>query len=127
MALVVTPLSDVHGVRTGYLGISHDISTEKGYLSVMEEFDRILGLQWIRAFHLNDSKKGLGCRLDRHEHIGRGGLGITAFWCLMNDPRFDGTPMVLETPKGDDLGEDGANLKALRAQIESPRPVKRRR
>jgi len=101
----------------------YDISTEKGYHAVMGELDRIVGLELVRAFHLNDSKKGLGSRLDRHEHIGRGGLGITAFWCLVNDPRFDGTPMMLETPKGEDLREDRENLAILRAQIGSARPV----
>jgi len=102
----------------------HDISTERGYHAVMEDFDRTVGLQRVRAIHMNDSKKGLGCRLDRHEHIGRGALGVTAFWCLLNDERFDGIPMVLETPKGDDLAEDKVNLALLRAQIGSNRPVK---
>jgi len=111
-------LDTCHVFAAGY-----DISTMKGYNAVIAEFDRILGIQWIRAFHLNDSKKGLGCRLDRHEHIGRGALGVTAFWCLMNDPRFDGAPMVLETPKGDDLHEDRMNLAVLRAQFGSTAPV----
>ncbi|MBI3447599.1 MAG: deoxyribonuclease IV [Acidobacteria bacterium] len=111
-------LDTCHVFAAGY-----DISTERGYHAVMEEFNRLIGVQWIRAFHLNDSKKGLGCRLDRHEHIGQGALGVTAFWCLLNDPRFDGAPMVLETPKGDDLAEDVANLTLLRAQIGSPKPV----
>jgi len=101
----------------------YDISTESGFHAVMEDLDRAVGLENVRAFHLNDSKKGLGCRLDRHEHIGRGALGVTAFWCLLNDPRFDGVPMVLETPKGDDLAEDRENLALLRAQIGAPRPV----
>jgi deoxyribonuclease IV len=67
-------LDTCHVFAAGY-----DIGTEKGYHAVMEAFERTLGLQWIRAFHLNDSKKGLGCRLDRHEHIGMGALGVTAF------------------------------------------------
>lgn len=101
----------------------YDLSTEKGYHAVMENLDRVVGLERVRAFHLNDSKKGLGCRLDRHEHIGAGALGVTAFWCLMNDPRFDGVPMFLETPKGEDLAEDKVNLSLLRAQIGAPRPI----
>jgi deoxyribonuclease IV len=101
----------------------YDISNEAGYHAVMEELDRTVGLSRVRAFHLNDSKKGLGCRLDRHEHIGAGALGVTAFWCLLNDPRFDGVPMVLETPKGDDLAEDKVNLALLRAQIGARKPV----
>lgn len=101
----------------------YDISTERGYQRVMEELDRTLGLDQVRTFHLNDSKKGLGCRLDRHEHIGAGSLGVIAFWCLLNDGRFDGVPMLLETPKGPDLTEDRTNLALLRAQVGSRRPV----
>jgi deoxyribonuclease-4 len=101
----------------------YDISTRKGYMQVMENLDDVVGLDKVRAFHLNDSKKGLGCRLDRHEHIGLGALGVTAFWSLLNDPRFDDVPMVLETPKGKDLVEDVTNLALLRAQIGSRRPV----
>jgi deoxyribonuclease-4 len=85
--------------------------------------DRVLGLESVKALHLNDCKGELGCRLDRHEHIGNGRLGVTAFWCLLNDPRFDGIPMILETPKGRDLAEDRTNLALLRAQIGSPAPV----
>jgi deoxyribonuclease-4 len=103
----------------------YDIGTEKGYHAVMEELDRIVGLGRVGAFHLNDCKKGLGSRLDRHEHIGMGALGVTAFWCLLNDPRFEGVPMFLETPKGEDLAEDRANLAILRAQVGSRRPVAR--
>lgn len=112
-------LDTCHLFAAGY-----DISTERGYHGVMEAFDRTVGLARVRAFHLNDSKKGLGCRLDRHEHIGRGELGVTAFWCLLNDERFDGIPMLLETPKGADMAEDKINLALLRAQIGSRAPVK---
>jgi len=112
-------LDTCHLFAAGY-----DIATERGYHEVMESFDRTVGLARVRAFHLNDSKKGLGCRLDRHEHIGRGELGVTAFWCLLNDERFDGLPMLLETPKGADLAEDKINLALLRAQLGSKAPVK---
>ncbi len=101
----------------------YDISTERGYRQVLQELDRTLGLDHVKTLHLNDSKKGLGCRLDRHEHIGAGSLGVTAFWCLLNDGRFDGVPMLLETPKGPDLAEDRTNLALLRAQLGSRRPV----
>jgi deoxyribonuclease IV len=86
----------------------------------MEAFDRIVGLSRVRAFHLNDCKKDLGCRVDRHEHIGKGFLGKEAFCWLMNDPRFDGVPMLLETPKGEDCAEDKVNLALLRGLIETP-------
>ena len=107
-----------HDFAAGY-----DISTESGYHRVMEDLDREVGQRRVRAFHLNDSKNGLGCRVDRHEHIGEGAIGITAFWCILNDPRLDGVPMILETPKEEDLAEDRANLALLRAQIGTPRPV----
>lgn len=113
-------LDTCHVFAAGY-----DISTQRGYHAVMEEMDHVVGLDRVKAFHLNDSKRGLGCRLDRHEHIGMGALGVTAFWCLLNDPRFEKVPMVLETPKGEDLAEDRINLRLLRAQIGKRRPVKR--
>ncbi len=103
-----------HTYAAGY-----DISTPDGYARTFDEFDRVVGLRRIKAFHLNDSKKGLGCRVDRHEHIGQGALGLEAFRCLMNDARFAGVPMVLETPKGDDDEpvEDVKNLEVLRGLV----------
>ena len=95
----------------------YDLRTERGYQDVMGEFDRIVGLGLVRAFHLNDCKKDLGCRVDRHEHIGKGFLGVDAFRWLMNDARFDGIPMLLETPKGDDCAEDVENLAVLRGLV----------
>ncbi len=72
----------------------------------------------MKFFHLNDSKKELGSRVDRHEHIGKGAIGLAGFKNLLNDPRFANLPMTLETPKGDDLEEDRQNLKTLRSLIE---------
>ena len=95
----------------------YDLRTERGYHDVMNEFDRIVGLGLVRAFHINDCKKDLGCRVDRHEHIGKGFLGVDAFRWLMNDSRFDGIPMLLETPKGDDCAEDLENLAVLRGLV----------
>jgi deoxyribonuclease-4 len=92
----------------------YDLRTREGYQAVMKEFDGIVGLDLVRAFHLNDCKKDLGCRVDRHEHIGKGFLGLEAFRSLMNDPRFEGIPMLLETPKGKDCAEDRENLAVLR-------------
>jgi len=103
----------------------YDISTASGYHRVMERLDHVLGLDLVRTLHLNDSKRGLGSRVDRHEHIGAGCLGVTAFWCFLNDERFGGVPMLLETPKGPDMAEDRRNLALLRAQIGSRRPVLR--
>jgi deoxyribonuclease-4 len=75
----------------------YDLSTAEGYASTFEGFDRCVGLGRLRAFHLNDSKKPLGSRVDRHEHIGEGNLGTKTFWRLVNDARFARVPGVLET------------------------------
>ncbi len=90
----------------------YDLRTRPGYDAVLSEFDRHIGLGRLRAFHLNDSKKDLGCRVDRHEHIGRGCIGRDAFRFIMNDPRFADVPKVLETPKENDM--DPVNLAVLR-------------
>jgi deoxyribonuclease-4 len=102
-----------HTFAAGY-----DTTTEAGYGQVFEEFDRIIGLDRLLAFHLNDSKKGLNCRVDRHEHIGKGSMGLEPFRFLMNDKRFEKIPKMLETPKGDDDEMDVINLKTLRDLIE---------
>jgi len=95
----------------------YDIRSQESYHKTMAEFDRIIGLERICFFHLNDSKKELGSRVDRHEHIGQGKIGLEGFRNLMNDPRFAKHSMTLETPKGKDLEEDRANLKTLRSLI----------
>jgi deoxyribonuclease-4 len=98
----------------------YDISTEAGYDDTLRAFDDIIGLDRLAAFHVNDSKKALGSRVDRHDHIGKGLMGLVPFRCLMNDPRFVGTPKVLETPKSEDLHEDIENLAVLRGLIGTP-------
>lgn len=98
-----------HAFAAGY-----DFTTDEGYRAVFDEFDRLLGLENLLAFHFNDSKKGLGSRVDRHEHIGRGTLGLSGFRFLMNDERFARVPKILETPKGDHEEMDAINLKTLR-------------
>lgn len=92
----------------------YDLRTEKGYHETFKTFDRIVGIERIKAFHLNDSKKPLGSRVDRHEHIGKGFLGLEPFRLLLNDPRFKKHPMVLETPKGKDDSWDRENLRILK-------------
>lgn len=91
---------------------------EDGYQQTMEEFEREIGLEHLKFFHLNDSKKDLGSRVDRHEHIGEGCIGFSGFANILNDERFSSHPMTLETPKGDDLQEDIENLKKLRDLVE---------
>jgi len=93
----------------------YDISTREGYEKTMDEFDRAVGVDRIRAFHVNDSKKGLGCRVDRHENIGKGAIGLEAFRCLMKDVRFKNVPKVIETPKEE--GMDPVNLGILREMM----------
>jgi deoxyribonuclease-4 len=101
-----------HAFAAGY-----DLRTREGYERTFGEFDEAIGLDRLAAFHLNDSKKEFHSRVDRHEHIGKGHIGLEAFRCLLNDPRFHGIPMCLETPKGPDLKEDVENLTLLRSLI----------
>ncbi len=106
-------LDTCHMFAAGY-----DIRTKAAYEKTFGEMDRIVGIRNIRAVHLNDSKKELGCRVDRHEHIGKGSIGLEAFRCLMNDARFRDVPMVLETPKDEEtLAEDMENLRVLRGLV----------
>jgi len=95
----------------------YDISTAEGYDATMEQFDRTIGFDRLSAFHLNDSKKGLGSRVDRHEHLGEGTLGKIPFQCIMKDPGFSGIPKIIETPKEKDMDEDRVNLAFLRSFI----------
>ncbi|MBN1884839.1 MAG: deoxyribonuclease IV [Candidatus Krumholzibacteriota bacterium] len=98
-----------HGFAAGY-----DIRTTRAYDRTFAEFDALIGLDWLKAFHLNDSLRGLGEHLDRHVHIGAGEIGLAGFRRLVNDPRFFDRPMILETPKGEDMAEDVENLARLR-------------
>lgn len=101
-----------HAFAAGY-----DISTKKGYEKTFADFDAIIGLERLKFFHLNDSKKELGSRVDRHDHVGKGKVGLQGFRLLLNDPRFAGHPMVLETPKEKNLQDDVKNLALLRSLI----------
>lgn len=101
-----------HAFSAGY-----DLRTRKGYDSVFNTIDKRAGLKRLRAFHLNDTQVELGSRRDRHEHIGRGSLGEKPFRWLVNDKRFLGIPMILETPGGEPSFE--MNLNRLRSFIES--------
>ncbi len=105
-------LDTCHIFAAGY-----DIRSEESYQATMAEFEKKVGIERIKFFHLNDSKKGLGGRVDRHEHIGQGQIGLEGFRNLLNDPRFARHPMTLETPKGNDLQEDRDNLAVLRALL----------
>ena len=96
----------------------YDIRTPRRFAAVLAEFDRAVGLGRLAAFHLNDSKAGLGSKLDRHENIGAGRIGLAAFRFLLDHPRLGALPMILETPKRDD--GDTRNLAALRGLRRGP-------
>ena len=106
-------LDTAHLFAAGY-----DISSEYSTREILREFDRVVGLDRLAAIHLNDSKTARGSRVDRHEHIGKGRIGLGAFRFIMRNRRFRKIPKVLETPKGKDLREDVMNLKTLRTLAE---------
>jgi deoxyribonuclease IV len=117
-------LDTCHLLTAGY-----DICTEDGYRETFSRFGTIVGFARLKAFHLNDSKKPCGSRVDRHEHIGKGCLGLAPFRRILNDPRFAKLPMLLETPKLDtpqsrrasDIDPlDRMNLRRLRSLIRVP-------
>jgi len=98
-----------HAFASGY-----DITIQEDYEKTFETFDRLIGLKMLEVFHINDSQKPLGSRVDRHEQIGDGLMGIEPFRFLMNDTRFDQIPAILETPKGDKgYAEDLQRLRSL--------------
>jgi deoxyribonuclease-4 len=101
-----------HAFAAGY-----DIRTPEVYRETFSRLDRLIGLERLKFFHLNDSRGPLGCKVDRHEHIGKGEIGLAGFRLLLNDQHFQHHPMVLETPKGKDLREDKRNLRLLRSLI----------
>ncbi|MCU0223209.1 MAG: deoxyribonuclease IV [Acidobacteria bacterium] len=102
-------LDTQHAFAAGY-----DLASDDGWERAWDEFERVLGRGRLRALHLNDSKRPLGSRVDRHEQIGLGLLGAAAFVRVMNDPRLDGLPASLETEKTEDGCEDEQNLAVLR-------------
>ena len=105
-------LDTAHLFAAGY-----DISTTKKFWNMFAEFDKEIGLARLAAWHLNDSKAALGSRVDRHEHIGKGKIGLAPFCEIMRAEQFRPIPKVLETPKGEDLAEDRINLAVLRAMV----------
>ena len=106
-------LDTCHVFAAGY-----DLRTRAAYDETMRRFEGEIGFGRLRAVHVNDSKKDLACRVDRHEHIGRGYLGLEAFRRLMNDGRLGDVPLLLETPKGEDCREDVLNMTALLGLVE---------
>ncbi|MGD9126154.1 MAG: deoxyribonuclease IV [Planctomycetia bacterium] len=107
-------LDTCHIFAAGYPLIEHE-----EYLATFEHFDKVIGLDRLKAFHLNDSLRDFDSHVDRHAHIGHGSLGIEPFRHLMNDRRFHKIPMYLETPKGEENGQnwDVVNLSVLRGLV----------
>ncbi len=105
-------LDTCHLFAAGY-----NIGTEEGWNDTISQFDKIVGLDRLVAIHTNDSKKELGSRVDRHEHIGKGMIGLTGFRMLMNDERLAHIPKLLETPKSEDMHEDVENMDLLKSLI----------
>jgi deoxyribonuclease IV len=97
----------------------YDFRTPDTFKKTFDDFDKIIGLKRLKCFHINDSKKELGSRVDRHEHIGYGKIGLDGFRLLMNDKRFITIPKILETPKGKEMLEDKENLNVLISLIEN--------
>lgn len=93
----------------------HDIRTSEGYERMIEEVEQHVGIDNVGAFHINDSKRELGSRVDRHEHIGKGQLGLDAFAFVLNDERFARIPKMIETPKTVETTSDRRNLRLLRS------------
>ncbi|HPT22028.1 MAG TPA: deoxyribonuclease IV, partial [Bacteroidales bacterium] len=83
-----------HAFTAGY-----DVKSPEGFKTTFEKFDQIIGFKYLKGMHLNDSKKDLGTRVDRHENLGTGFIGEEIFSTIMNDPRFDDIPLILETPE----------------------------
>lgn len=105
-------LDTCHIFAAGY-----PIITVKDYRKTIKQFDETVGLKKLRIIHINDSKREFGSKVDRHEHIGQGYIGLEGFRNFVNDRRLAGVPMILETPKGEDLKEDIENLKILRGLV----------
>ena len=101
-------IGTAHSFAAGY-----DISTEDGFKDVFERFNEVVGFNYLKGMHINDSKKGLGSHVDRHESIGKGVIGITPFKMIMQDDRFNGIPLVLETPDTAIWAEEIAMLRSF--------------
>ena len=107
-------LDTAHLYAAGY-----NIRTRAGYDATFDQVEKLFGVKRVLGLHLNDSKVPLGKRVDRHEHLGNGEIGIDCFHWLVQDPRWARTPMVLETPKSEDMHEDIDNLKKLAPYLQS--------
>lgn len=103
-----------HAFVAGY-----NFKDKESYQKLWQDFDEHIGIEHLKVFHINDSKKGLGSRVDRHEHIGKGAIGLQAFELLFNDPHFFDIPKILETPKATEepFSEDRMNMATLKSLL----------
>lgn len=101
-------IDTAHAYSAGY-----DIKTKAGFEKVFQEFDEVIGFEYLRGMHLNDSKKECGSKVDRHDSLGKGTLGLEVFECIVKDDRFNGIPLILETPDTDLWAEEIELLKNL--------------
>ena len=108
-AHIAVCLDTCHVFAAGY-----PITNPKDYKNTMKQFDDVIGLDRLRIIHMNDSLREFDSRKDRHEHIGKGNIGLDGFRNFVNDRRLNKVPMIIETPKGEDLKEDIENLRVLR-------------
>ncbi len=108
-------LDTCHAFAAGY-----DIRTAEGWENLLQDCEATVGIHRLKVIHVNDSQKDLGSRRDRHEHIGKGKIGVEGFRFLMNDPRLSGVPKILETEKSEDMHEDVENMNLLRSLLRSP-------
>ncbi|MFN8458337.1 MAG: deoxyribonuclease IV [Anaerolineae bacterium] len=103
-----------HALAAGY-----EFRSPDAYEAMIAEFDRVIGLEWLKVCHVNDSAKDVGSRVDRHAHIGEGCIGLEPFGYFLNDPRLQDVPFLLETPVDDDPGDNIRNLEKLRSLIKT--------
>lgn len=101
-------IDTAHAYSAGY-----DLKTKAGFEKVFQEFDDVIGFEYLKGMHLNDSKKDFGSKVDRHDSLGKGTLGLEVFECIMNDDRFNGIPLILETPNEELWAEEIKLLKSL--------------
>jgi len=105
-------LDTAHLFAAGY-----DLRTKEAYAKTFAQFEKVIGSEWLLAVHMNDSKVPFDSRKDRHDHLGEGQIGLDAFKFLVADPRYTRIPMILETPKEEEMAEDVVNLDKLRPSI----------
>jgi deoxyribonuclease-4 len=101
-------IDTAHAYSAGY-----DLKTKSGFEKVFQEFEEVVGFKYLKGMHLNDSKKEFGSKVDRHDSLGKGTLGLEVFECIMNNNRFTGMPLILETPNEEFWTEEIKLLKSF--------------